>query len=547
MKPVQLGTWAFAALTLLTGCPSEFGSQDQRCVLSVEKDVVTFPTTAVGVSTGYAIQVSAAFADCKVTTINVTNQDGTYFFASDLSAGDTDAPVAGDTDVESSATTTITVPRDGNALIPVIYYPRVAGYHTALVTLGVANGQSTSTNVELQVRARADVPEFAIYPYVIDFGTVPKSTIGHAYVTVDNKSELDLVIDSAGFTAEDGATTTDLLFAMDGYPATIQASELGHKLEIQYRPISDEPMAAALVLQIGGKPTQIRLLANDCDGAGGSWESYDKDEDGITSCGGDCDDSDVLVGPGLPEIADGKDNDCNGLVDDTTRGYDDDEDGYCDHPSTCNGTLKPGDCNDGDAAVNPGVDETCPSADPLCYDGIDNDCDGVVDGGTEDLDGDGYTDAAGDCDPTDASRYPGNREVPDAKDNDCDGLIDEGTVLYDDDGDSYCEGLAGTSGCTYGTATGDCDDSVDPNNASDPFPGAVVNPGEVEVPDRIDNNCNRRVDENTIFGDDDGDGFTEAAAEPYKDCNDADADIGPHMYEVPGNGVDEDCDPTTGP
>lgn len=42
-----------------------------------------------------------------------------------------------------------------------------------------------------------------------------------------------------------------------------------------------------------------------------------------------------------------------------------------------------------------------------------------------DSDGDGY-DARTDCDDTDADVYPGADEVPDGVDNDCDGLVDEG-------------------------------------------------------------------------------------------------------------------------
>ncbi len=74
-------------------------------------------------------------------------------------------------------------------------------------------------------------------------------------------------------------------------------------------------------------------------------------------------------------------------------------------------------------------------------DGRDNDCDGVIDEGTAvyDDDGDAFDEEAGDCDDNDEEVYPGNREVADYKDNDCDGLIDEGTSLFDDDGDGYTE------------------------------------------------------------------------------------------------------------
>jgi type IV pilus assembly protein PilY1 len=61
------------------------------------------------------------------------------------------------------------------------------------------------------------------------------------------------------------------------------------------------------------------------------------------------------------------------------------------------------------------------------WDGADNDCDGQVDEGTagSDDDGDGFTEEAGDCDDSQASRNPGAWEAPNGVDDDCDGLIDE--------------------------------------------------------------------------------------------------------------------------
>ena len=95
------------------------------------------------------------------------------------------------------------------------------------------------------------------------------------------------------------------------------------------------------------------------------------------------------------------------------------------------------DCNDGDASIHPGTGE-------VCDDGIDQDCNGsdrasvtwYVDG-----DGDGYGAAAttvcgdqpagtsatsGDCDDTRATVSPGTAELCDGLDNDCDGVIDDG-------------------------------------------------------------------------------------------------------------------------
>lgn len=139
---------------------------------------------------------------------------------------------------------------------------------------------------------------------------------------------------------------------------------------------------------------------------------------------------------------------------------DDDGDGYGTDGETAE------DCDDGDKYSFPGAAER--------YDGKDNDCDGVIDEGTEgsDDDGDGYSEADGDCDDNDPETYPGAEEVPDYRDNDCDGDIDENTTLADDDGDGYSE------------SEGDCNDN-DPS----------ISPTATEFCDGVDNDCNGLSDE----------------------------------------------------
>jgi hypothetical protein len=98
----------------------------------------------------------------------------------------------------------------------------------------------------------------------------------------------------------------------------------------------------------------------------------------------DCDgqiDEDVLEPPRMELDCDGRDDDCDGEVDEgVTNTYfqDDDNDGYGSSDFTAEACAPPtgwvdrgGDCNDSDPVVYPGATEV--------DDGIDNDCDGDVD------------------------------------------------------------------------------------------------------------------------------------------------------------------------
>jgi hypothetical protein len=355
---------------------------------------------------------------------------------------------------------------------------------------------------------------------------------------------------------------------------------------------------------------------NDCDGdvdEAGAIDEYtwyaDTDGDGYgdpgsttTACDapsgysdndGDCDDTDAAINPYASEICDGVDNDCDGLVDGddgSVTGYatwyaDNDGDGYGDAGSSAEACSAPSgyvadatDCDDGDAAVNPAASEIC--------DGIDNDCDGLVDDddtsvtGTTtwyvDYDGDGYgglrltqracTQPSGyvadatDCDDSDATAFPGGTEVCDGADNDCDGSTDEddatdaSTWYVDSDGDSY--GGAGLSTVACDQPSGYVADATDCDDAD-----AAVNPAASEICDGIDNDCDGLVDGDdgsvtgtaTWYADDDGDGYgdpgssAEACSAPSgyvsdaTDCDDGDGAVNPAASEI-CDSIDNDCD-----
>jgi len=399
----------------------------------------------------------------------------------------------------------------------IAYEPLSEGYHSAVVT--IVDDQEDTDDAVFTIRARGQVPQAFVWPWLLDFGQVEVGTESVETVTVTNESALTISLNNVSVTNPAWEIVTET-------PVSIAPGAVG-TLDIAFMPDIDVPEVGSVELRLGTVPLHsVTLRGNDC--ANGDPVAYDVDGDGMTSCAGDCDDDNAQVLPGKVEVQDGLDNDCDGLIDEGTPAGDADGDGYCEIGPCAEPQKLPGDCNDGAPEVYPGRTE-------IPGNGIDDNCDGVVDDGSPDLDGDGYTLQGGDCATNDASRYPDAPEVPDGLDNDCDGLVDEGTIRYDDDGDGYCDVEIGFGICSDGSLPGDCNDMP-------LYDGPRDNPAATEdLTDWRDNDCDGEIDEGSNHHDGDSDGYTPDGG----DCDDDDPTISPAAYDEPGDGLDADCDPST--
>lgn len=239
----------------------------------------------------------------------------------------------------------------------------------------------------------------------------------------------------------------------------------------------------------------------------------DADGDGFAAST-DCDDGDAFVHPGAGEFCDGRDDDCDGIVDGPsplgTAIFTTDADGdrFGDPAGDTFEGCDPGpgwareatDCDDADPAVHPRQADGC--------NGVDDDCDGVIDGDPPvdrwaDDDGDGHGDPSrpvrscvatardpDDCDDTNPDSFPDAPERCDGEDNDCDGrpdsfdaTVDLPTWYADLDGDGYGIEEFPLVACvppnpSWALAAGDCDD-FDPS----------AHPGALQLCTPADTDC----------------------------------------------------------
>ena len=172
---------------------------------------------------------------------------------------------------------------------------------------------------------------------------------------------------------------------------------------------------------------------NDCDDEVDE-EFPDTDGDGLADCleSDKDDDGTVDVEDNCPYVANPGQEDFDLDGDGDACDLDDDNDQVADEE----------DCAPFDSKVYPGAKEDCNGKDDDCDILVDEgypdfDGDKVADCADEDDDGDGFVDVV-DCQPLDADSHPDAEETCDGVDNNCNGNVDEGYPDTDDDGTADC-------------------------------------------------------------------------------------------------------------
>ena len=169
----------------------------------------------------------------------------------------------------------------------------------------------------------------------------------------------------------------------------------------------------------------------------------------------------------------------------------------------------------------------------------------------------GFVNDSSDCNDSNASIHPGILENScNGIDNDCDGLIDEDapidTYYKDADGDTYGDLLITKDSCTQ--PIGYVLNHIDCNDAN-----SSIHPGSADNScDGIDQDCDGLIDEDATvtryYRDADGDTYgnqaisKDSCAQPigyvlnHTDCKDNNPSIHPNAADNTCDGIDQDCD-----
>ncbi len=234
----------------------------------------------------------------------------------------------------------------------------------------------------------------------------------------------------------DGFTTFRVGWAAPSQPGGVDFTVWGLSANNNGAPTGDAGSSAFLSVAYGCGVGTTYYTDNDQDGyaQGTGYTVACSQPKYYSTALGDCDDNDPTIHPGATEICNGRDDNCNGLIDEglPTNTYCTDADG--DGHGTASGPKLTAcratrgfapcdnDCNDNDPTIYPGAPELCNFR--------DDNCNSLIDEDFGDTCGVGWCFRYGSvCSPGHCVPGQPAREVCNGVDEDCDGVIDNGTNL----------------------------------------------------------------------------------------------------------------------